>query len=399
VIQALVDGQPDLDNLSAVKRMVEEQLPQHLVRRWQQAVQAHLQMHPFREEEWSKLVEKEGPKARQLVESHAFLAYGATVLAVLVTESFVLYLQLGDGDILCVDAEGNTERPFPRDERLIGNESFSLCTHDAWTEVRTYVVPIAERPPSLILLSTDGYANCFRSEDDFLKVGTDYLQMVREEGLQQVESRLVAWLTEASQFASGDDITLGILQRVEETQVTPINPEAPRRGTGQQQQVSGYEPPTRREANGDVTHALSGASANLTHRHEPSGRLFAMWPWSVMRALLFMSAGVIAAVLWSNWPPTGFLEKRGPHIQTPGFEVTGHSASMEAQIKQKARQIAEVKTQTQEVRKRQPMPGHEQTVEQTIAEVESQIKGAEEQITEAKHRITEVKKYLQPSNQ
>src|SRR5262245_13224454 len=99
VIQALVDGQPDLDNLSAVKRMVEEQLPQHLVRRWQQAVQAHLQTHPFREEEWSKLVAKEGPKARQLVESHAFLAYGATVLAVLVTESFVLYLQLGDGDI------------------------------------------------------------------------------------------------------------------------------------------------------------------------------------------------------------------------------------------------------------------------------------------------------------
>jgi hypothetical protein len=66
--------------------------------------------------------------------------------------------------------------------------------------------------PSLVLLSTDGYANSFRSDEDFLKIGQDYLEIIREQGIASLAEELPAILTEATQQGSGDDITLAILQ-------------------------------------------------------------------------------------------------------------------------------------------------------------------------------------------
>lgn len=223
ILRDFLAGQSDLVNLSAVKRMAEERLPQSLARTWKDAVATHLAEHPFTEEEWTRLVEKDGSAARQAVEANSSLAYGATILAVLVTESFILYLQLGDGDILCVDSAGDTTRPFSHDERLMANQTTSLCAPDAWKEVRVYLTPSTERPPSMILLSTDGYANSFRSEEDFLKVGRDYLQMIRSEGIDRVAKELADILEDSSRRGSGDDTTLGILKRAEETDIDTIN--------------------------------------------------------------------------------------------------------------------------------------------------------------------------------
>src|SRR2546421_356438 len=69
-------------------------------------------------------------------------------------------------------------------------------------------------------VSTDGYANSFRHEKDFLAVGSDLLAMIREEGLDEVASQLEGWLNDASEHGSGDDITLGLLCRANATQQT-----------------------------------------------------------------------------------------------------------------------------------------------------------------------------------
>jgi hypothetical protein len=146
---------------------------------------------------------------------------------VLLTERFLLYLQLGDGDILTVAADGRVTRPLPQDERLFANETTSLCSPGgqgkqrnqprapagAWSEFRARVQ--IQRPPSpaLILVSTDGYANSFGSEADFLKVGSDLLDLLRSDGLDKVNASLGAWLEEASRSGSGDDVTLGCLFR------------------------------------------------------------------------------------------------------------------------------------------------------------------------------------------
>ncbi len=215
LIQDLLDGQPDPTNLSAVKRTAEERLPQEVVRWWRAGVKHHISKSPFTPEELDTLEQEKGVAARLQVEHHPTLAYGATILSVLVTEKFILYLQLGDGDILVVQENGEVVRPIPGDERLFANETMSLCMEDAWREVRMRFQALYETPPPLILLTSDGYGNSFVNDDAFFKVGSDLLEILQSEGLGPVERNLEDWLREASETGSGDDVTLGLLCRTD----------------------------------------------------------------------------------------------------------------------------------------------------------------------------------------
>ncbi|MGC9520550.1 MAG: protein phosphatase 2C domain-containing protein [Anaerolineae bacterium] len=214
LMRELVDvAVPDKTQLSAIKRTAEERLPQELVRRWQQAIDAHLAEHPFTDEELNIVVKARGARDRDEVLDRPRLAYGATVLGVLIAPDFVLYLQLGDGDVLAVGEDGEVVRPIPRDARLIANETTSLCMDTAWREVRVAFRARYGDMPALVMVSTDGYANSFVNDDAFLQVGSDILGILREDGVTTVTRNLEGWLQEASEAGSGDDITLGILYR------------------------------------------------------------------------------------------------------------------------------------------------------------------------------------------
>src|SRR5205823_1610530 len=81
-------------------------------------------------------------------------------------------------------------------------------------------------PPLLILASTDGYSNSFVTDDDFLMIGTDYLQIIRSEGMDAAERELARFLDETSAKGSGDDVTLGLISRTDkETGPTLVDSE------------------------------------------------------------------------------------------------------------------------------------------------------------------------------
>jgi serine/threonine protein phosphatase PrpC len=218
-MQHLLDEHLDLSDLSAIKRMAEEQLLRSVASAWHTKVETHLAEHPFADEEWQCLEEKGGPRARQEVEEMPVLAYGATLLTVLATEAFILYLQLGDGDIVCVNSAGEATRPLPQDERLIANETTSLCMPDPWQEMRVRLASLSEQPPSMIQLSTDGYRNAFRSEALFLETAQEFLWKMQTEGLDALAQELTGILNDASHHGSGDDVTVGIMKRIERTDV------------------------------------------------------------------------------------------------------------------------------------------------------------------------------------
>ncbi|MBN1955054.1 MAG: protein phosphatase 2C domain-containing protein [Anaerolineae bacterium] len=219
-LQDFLDGLDESPNYSAVKRWAGENLPQQIVRRWRESVADDLLETPFTREELERLrAEVGGEKERQVV-LDPVLAYGATLLSVLMTPAFTLYLQLGDGDILDVSESGEVSRvPLPADARLFANATTSLCSEEAWREFRSHFQVLSGAPPALILVSTDGYANSFRDEAGFLQVGSDILEMIRTQGLTAVQESLQSWLTEASQDGSGDDITLGILCRLDALEI------------------------------------------------------------------------------------------------------------------------------------------------------------------------------------
>jgi serine/threonine protein phosphatase PrpC len=234
LIHEFLAGQADVVNLSLIKRAAEDWLPGALVRAWLEAVEEHIKAHPFSRAELDALGGGNGRVVHPNSESGAGstsesnvdepdanqlpIAYGATILAAAVAEAFVLYLQLGDGEILTVTGRGEVSKPLARDDRLFANETTSLCARDAWRDFRVSFQPIPHTQPALILLSTDGYPNSFRDESGFLQVGSDILAMIYVEGLEQVGDRLAGWLTDSTIAGSGDDVTLGILCSA---QVTP----------------------------------------------------------------------------------------------------------------------------------------------------------------------------------
>lgn len=176
-------------------------LPRRIVERWMDAVTEDLQKNAFTDGE------ADGVRGNPL------LAYGTTLLAVLVTNDFILFLQMGDGDILTVSETGNVSRPIARDSNLIANETYSLCLPNAWKLFRLELQPISEQPPAVIMLSTDGYSNSYKTERDFFRVGEDILNIARTAGKAAINQDLGTWLKETSEEGSGDDITLGLIFR------------------------------------------------------------------------------------------------------------------------------------------------------------------------------------------
>ena len=215
VIRDFLLGQTRTASLSATKRAAEEWLPVALVRRWLEAVTKHLAAHPFSADELRLLGVNHPEMSEQAAQSNAQVAYGTTILAAAVTTDFILYLQLGDGEILVVADDEEVSSPLPKDQRLFANETTSLCSEDAWRDFRVCFQVVSNRPPALILLSTDGYPNSFRDEAGFLKVGSDILKMIRAEGLDMVNEHLESWLKESTDAGSGDDVTLGLICSVD----------------------------------------------------------------------------------------------------------------------------------------------------------------------------------------
>lgn len=210
---------------STVKSEAELKIPPRIFQRWRQQVKEHHQENPFTEAELGRLQEQAGQVARErATRPEQFpVAYGSTLLAAVVAEEFLICFQLGDGDILAVsDATGVAERAVPKDETLIANETTSLCQEDGQRYMRCGFQLFQGAPPAMVLLSTDGYCNSFATPDAFLKVGADYLDMLRTEGPAEIEKGLPEWLEDTSCNGSGDDITVGIIYRCKPLLCRPV---------------------------------------------------------------------------------------------------------------------------------------------------------------------------------
>lgn len=201
-VQGVRNGPP-----SAIKRLVEQQLPCAIAKAWTEGVDEHLQEHPYSDDEQTRC---SGSKKDR------YLPYGSTLLGAVISEDYLICVQLGDGEVLFVsDETGEPTWAIPKDPSLIANETASLCQQDSWKAVRVVFRYIGETPPAMLFLSTDGYPNSFRTPDEFRKNVSGILEIVRIEGPDSVENDLPLWLREASQLGSGDDMTVALICRLE----------------------------------------------------------------------------------------------------------------------------------------------------------------------------------------
>lgn len=180
-------------------------LRRDLVERWRARVFAHIAAKPFDGVETLRL-------GMRYTDEQALLAYGATMLGVRVAPEGILYLQLGDGDIIICDEDDTTTRVFDKDPNLAINETHSLCQPEAWRRMRILTAP-CEPGPALVLVSTDGYSNSFRSDAEFFLIGRNYRRLLREQGFESLTTQLAPILDEAQRLGSHDDITLALIDR------------------------------------------------------------------------------------------------------------------------------------------------------------------------------------------
>jgi hypothetical protein len=210
-IQAFIAKTREYKNSREVERELRPGLAAPIVARWKQLVHEDLARDPFRDGELNTLEAKKGSGAIKQVQTEPTLAYGATLLIALVTSQALALLQLGDGDIVLISKEGSFHQPI-HDERLLANETFSLCSDDAESLFLVKALPTSELP-ALVLLSSDGYSNSFQDRDGFCQAATDFYAIGREYGLDYIQQNLGHWLEETSTKGSGDDITVGMLCR------------------------------------------------------------------------------------------------------------------------------------------------------------------------------------------
>jgi hypothetical protein len=202
--------------LSRVRNQAQTRWPKALVAAWKSAVRADLAVRPFSQLDFAAFPEPPPVlKPGEELPISAYLAYGATLLTVAITRRYILYSQLGDGDILSVQAGGRVSRPLPRQHEFMANQTMSLCSRYAPEEFQIRVDARRGPAPALIMLSTDGYANCFDCDEDFFKVAADFHSYLRAEGIGFVREKLEEWLRQSSQDGSGDDITVGLAARAD----------------------------------------------------------------------------------------------------------------------------------------------------------------------------------------
>lgn len=264
VLRALA---PRIDAASEADRaqLVAIDVPTQIVARWTERVRQHLVQSSVTDDEWQRVAAAEGPIALDAVRADPVLAYGTTVLAAMVTERCVVLAQIGDGDILAVAPDGRTTRPLPADERLIGNRTTSLCQSGAQNDFRVVVLAAERVPLDLLLLATDGYANSFKTDADFLQVGHDLFEMIRTDGVEAVAQRLPGFLAHASENGSGDDITLGLLHRAHGALMPEHAPAAPARSEPWNAPTGGQMPPPRAKGELSQLRAQLGEARRQAH--------------------------------------------------------------------------------------------------------------------------------------
>ncbi|MEM1021304.1 MAG: PP2C family serine/threonine-protein phosphatase [Pseudomonadota bacterium] len=173
-------------------------LANDIVTAWRTKVDAHRAQHPL-------------PAGS---DETSYLPYGATLICAGITETLLVAIQIGDGDLLLGYQDGFIEKPLPDDQGLVGEETYSLCLPNAAEAARIH---LAERSaasawPDFLFLSTDGIAKSFATDSDYLAVGDSYRKLAMDD-FDAALAGAPEWLTDVTQKGSGDDVTLCLAAR------------------------------------------------------------------------------------------------------------------------------------------------------------------------------------------
>lgn len=180
-------------------------ISRRIIHYWKQQVKQNFEDNTLTELESNLFNEQNHPYEPRIEKIER--VYGATLILAVITPSYVLYVQIGDGNIYTIDSSGQPNIPFEADSTVIGNDTHSLCEKDVKKHIQIKIIPHKDLP-NFVFLTTDGLPNSFATEDRFSSAVEDIYSTICEYGLEAVYKEIPRWLKEFTEQGSGDDITV-----------------------------------------------------------------------------------------------------------------------------------------------------------------------------------------------
>jgi len=170
--------------------------------RWRAAVAGDLADQPFTDQEQASRARGDDP----------LIAYGSTLLLAVAGRRWLVLVQIGDGDIVGIQPDGQALLPVPSDPSLDGLQTTSLCGPRAEEEFRAAVVDLSRTALLGVLLATDGYGNAQAADAWADAVSTDLAGLIAGHPPEWLAAQLPTWASRcASADGSADDTTLALL--------------------------------------------------------------------------------------------------------------------------------------------------------------------------------------------
>ena len=182
-----------LDQLPAAANA---EVADEIVSTWRAPSSADFEANPATDEE--------NTRAGTDISPEPLLAYGATLMCVVLAPTAVLIVQLGDGDVFAFGSAGLVD-PLPDDDRLVAGVTTSLCLDSATRDFRIAAVPVGGL--ELVVVATDGYGNSFADTNWREQVAGDLTAQLAGRPAAALEANLDTWLADSAD-AGGDDVTV-----------------------------------------------------------------------------------------------------------------------------------------------------------------------------------------------
>lgn len=181
------------------------QLCKSILSKWYTSVEKDYDENPFNGADLNGLEDKYVNRYRS---GNYVSAYGATLIAALITDSFWMAIQIGDGKFIFVDSECKCCQPVPWDEDCFGAVTTSICQNDALERFRYY---ISSEMPMALCLGSDGVDDTY---GDGEILNTFYKQLILEfvdSGFDNAAMEIEALLPDITEKGSHDDISIGLV--------------------------------------------------------------------------------------------------------------------------------------------------------------------------------------------
>lgn len=181
------------------------QLINSIFGKWSDAVLTHLEDNPLSDDERAGCGTYIDRYDRGERLEHI---YGTTLIAGLITDSYLLLLQQGDGRCDVFSYEGDVSQPVPWDDKCFANVCTSLCDTDAIERCRYYVEDVRIHPISAVLAASDGIEDSFFDMDQLHSYFRELLVFAAENSVPELQDNLNDTLPEFSAKGSNDDVTI-----------------------------------------------------------------------------------------------------------------------------------------------------------------------------------------------